>query len=392
MRVLYHISYYKPAYIYGGPVISTSNLCEGLAALGVQVTVMTTNANGQQRLAVPLETPVEVNGVEVIYCPLGFTGRYFYSPRLVEVFRKVVSQYDLIVTDSFLTYLLGGTASAALAAQKPYIIPIRGQLFPWALKQSAIKKQIYMRFSGRRWLNQAAGLHCTTPEEETAVQQLGLTAPTFTVPNSIDTQAFAELTPSDRVRQQYGIPPTCMLLVQVGRLVAIKRPDISVKVLAELPHTHLILAGPCEPAFEEQLKSYARNWGCLDRLHFTGLLDNEGIKPILASADLLLMPSEVQENFGTAAAEALAAGIPVLTSTGIPIGRRAMEEQAGFATECTPEHFVDAARKLCADPEGLKQMGKRARHFMQQFEKKAVAQRMLSHYERIIELQRRKPQ
>ena len=46
MRILCATGYYKPAYVYGGPVKSVATLCEGLARLGNQVTVFTTNANG----------------------------------------------------------------------------------------------------------------------------------------------------------------------------------------------------------------------------------------------------------------------------------------------------------------------------------------------------------
>ena len=66
--ILFITSYYKPAYIYGGPVRSVSTLCAGLVNAGAQVTVYTTNANGSGRsLDVPTDRPVDVDGVEVHY-------------------------------------------------------------------------------------------------------------------------------------------------------------------------------------------------------------------------------------------------------------------------------------------------------------------------------------
>jgi len=53
MKVVGVIPYYKPAYSLGGPVASNSDLLEGLVRLGVSVTVLTTNADGEGELDVP---------------------------------------------------------------------------------------------------------------------------------------------------------------------------------------------------------------------------------------------------------------------------------------------------------------------------------------------------
>ncbi|MEB3333644.1 MAG: hypothetical protein VKP70_01520, partial [Cyanobacteriota bacterium] len=44
MRLLHFLPVYAPAWQFGGPVLSVSRLCEGLARLGVEVEVITTNA------------------------------------------------------------------------------------------------------------------------------------------------------------------------------------------------------------------------------------------------------------------------------------------------------------------------------------------------------------
>ena len=57
LRITYVVSYYRPAFVYGGPVQSIANTCEALARLGAEVTVLTTDANGRERLRVPLGEP-----------------------------------------------------------------------------------------------------------------------------------------------------------------------------------------------------------------------------------------------------------------------------------------------------------------------------------------------
>ena len=62
LRVLHMTPYYYPAIRYGGPARSISTLCKGLAQAGAQVTVFTTNADGDGTVPAPVGTPVELVG------------------------------------------------------------------------------------------------------------------------------------------------------------------------------------------------------------------------------------------------------------------------------------------------------------------------------------------
>src|SRR3954454_18707741 len=67
MGILFITPSYKPAYCYGGPTISVSELAEALVAIGHNITVYTTTANGETELEVATEYATDVNGVEVYY-------------------------------------------------------------------------------------------------------------------------------------------------------------------------------------------------------------------------------------------------------------------------------------------------------------------------------------
>src|SRR5208337_4904351 len=137
MKILYVISYYKPAYVYGGPVKSVSSMCKALSSLGAEVTVFTTNANGMKRLEVPLEQEIQVEGVKVYYYPVvPFPPRsYFYCPKLAQACQKKTAQYDLVVLATLYTHAMGPAVAACLKANVPFVMPLHGQLLPWALRQ-----------------------------------------------------------------------------------------------------------------------------------------------------------------------------------------------------------------------------------------------------------------
>jgi glycosyltransferase involved in cell wall biosynthesis len=134
-----------------------------------------------------------------------------------------------------------------------------------------------------------------------------------------------------------------------------------------------------------QLQAQAERLGCHNKLHFTGLLDREAVASALAEADLLLMPSEITENFGLAAVEAMASGVPVLVSEGIPAGRWAEKARAGRAVACDSDTFQQAALGILSSLESMKLMGQRGKDLVRdQFDVRAIARQTLAQYESII--------
>ena len=389
MKVLYVTSIYKPAYAYGGPARSIPALCEGMARAGASVTVYTTDANGSSRLDVPLGRPVNMAGVWVSYFPLTYY-TFLYSRSLASECRRHVSKFDIVEIDSLFAHTLGPAAEACTRAEVPYVVPLRGQLLPWALGQRRLRKQIYLSLFGRKLLNSAALLHCTDETEAEAANQLGLRSPTFVTPNGIQTSRFRQLPPRGAWRRRLGIPSDALVLLFLGRLHRKKRPDIAVETLAACRHlpkpVHLLLAGTDEQGLTKTLESRAEKLNCAGHLHCLGHLEDRERQDALADSDLFLMPSEPDsENFGLSALEAMAAGLPVLVSEGVPIGRAAAKAGAGRQVSCDSQVFGTVAAALLEKSTELKVMGRRAKALAHRdYDAAVIAEQMLGHYQTIV--------
>jgi N-acetyl-alpha-D-glucosaminyl L-malate synthase BshA len=108
------------------------------------------------------------------------------------------------------------------------------------------------------------------------------------------------------------------ILMHVSNFRTVKRVRDVIRIYAEvnreLPSVLVMIGdGPDRPAAEEE----ARLLGVEHSVSFLGKLDQ--IAPLLAAADLFLLPSQ-NESFGLSALEALASGVPVVGSNagGLP--------------------------------------------------------------------------
>jgi glycosyltransferase involved in cell wall biosynthesis len=105
-------------------------------------------------------------------------------------------------------------------------------------------------------------------------------------------------------------------MVTVAHLVARKRHEVVLRALARLdparrPEYLVIGDGPCRP----ELERLADELGVADRVRFLGQLPNADAVARAAACDLFVMPG-VEEPFGVAFVEAMAAGLPAIGSRG----------------------------------------------------------------------------
>lgn len=172
----------------------------------------------------------------------------------------------------------------------------------------------------------------------------------ITVPNFVDLHRF---TPSVRpgLRERF-CPEGHRLLIHISNFRRVKRIDRVVewfhRISDQVPSSLLMVGdGPELPRAEQSV----REGGLSGKVHFIGRQDP--VESLLGISDLLLLPSET-ESFGLAALEAMACGVPVMSSDagGLP---ELIEDGRGgiLVSENGQAQGIDRAVALLSDSSSL---------------------------------------
>jgi glycosyltransferase involved in cell wall biosynthesis len=267
----------------------------------------------------------------------------------------------------------------------PRVVSTRGMLEPWAINHKRLKKNLAWCLYQCRDLKQAC-CHIASGEAEAQnLQQLGLGVPIVTVPNGVDVPA--EERPrsvgSEVERAVRGGPRTALFL---GRIYPIKGLPMLIEAWARARPDGWILriAGPDEAGHQKQVEKAVTAAGLGQVVSFIGPLAYGMKKSAFFDAELFVLPTH-SESFGIVVAEALAHGLPVLTTTGAPWSIL-RDSGCGWWVDATVDGITEGLRRATIlDPETLRSMGAKGRTLVSaKFGWKRVADHMLSTYEAIL--------
>ena len=90
------------------------------------------------------------------------------------------------------------------------------------------------------------------------------------------------------------------------------------KIFKKGPDTFLVIAGPFEKKYCNELKEIIKKYKIENRVIFTGLLSGDLLYASYKACYLFILPS-LQESFGISIVEAMAASKPVVISKNIAI-------------------------------------------------------------------------
>ncbi|HUP13655.1 MAG TPA: N-acetyl-alpha-D-glucosaminyl L-malate synthase BshA, partial [Niastella sp.] len=190
------------------------------------------------------------------------------------------------------------------------------------------------------------------------------------IQNFVDVKRFRKK-PIDAFRRVIA-PHNEKVVLHASNFRKLKRVTDVVRIFAEInkkvPSKLLFVGdGPERPAAE----GLARELGIYDETRFVGR--QEQIEEVLAISDLFLLPSDY-ESFGLAALEAMAAGVPVVSSNAGGLPEVNIEGETGYLADVGDvETMSQRAIELLSDE-----------HKLQKFKTKAAAHARLYDIETIV--------
>jgi glycosyltransferase involved in cell wall biosynthesis len=181
----------------------------------------------------------------------------------------------------------------------------------------------------------------------------------------------------------------------VGWISARKNTLMSVRAFARAFHAglarKLVIAGTAPDAkYLIGVRDEIARQGLGDSVEFAGQINRQQLKKELSLASALLLPS-LQENAPMAVAEAMAIGVPVITSNRCGMPYMVEEGKSGFLIEPADEPQIsDRLGKLLGHPELRQSLGARGREIAKaRFHPAEVAQKTMRVYQGVLEQQSR---
>lgn len=378
--------------VYGGPSQMVVGLSEALAAQGVEVTVLTTDSNGdtgQAPLDVPLNTVIEQNGYSIIYFRCSPFRRYKFSLDLCHWLLSHSSEFDLAHIHALFSPVSTATAMVSRYQKLPYILRPLGTLDPADLQKKRQLKQVYAALLERHNLAGAAAIHFTSNQEAKISERFGSHAPNLVIPLGV-TPSQAFVSKKQELRAEWGISPQQRLVLFMSRIDPKKGLDLLIpaleRLLIEYEDLHFVLAGanPQDSKYEQQIQQQIKASNLATHTTITGFVTGEIKAAWLEAADLFVLPS-YYENFGIAVAEAMIAGIPVVISDQVHIWEDVKGAQAGWVCACEVDDLLKTLQEALRDHGELRRRGENAQDYaLRNYSWDAIALRMIQAYQQIL--------
>lgn len=309
LRILHVVPYYEDAWAYGGIPRVAAELTRGLARLGHDVTVCTTDAGDDRRRA---PTPSRRGGPDVhvfrnLSNRLAYHLQLFTPLGLRAYLRRHAGSFDVAHLHACHNFPATIAAAAALRAGLPFVLSPNGTARP--IERRIAAKRVFAATAGRHLLTRAARVLAVTRAEQRQLEDLGVSASRIAIlPNPL---AAAPRGDGSRFRRAHGIG-TARIVLFLGKLTPRKGVLDLIQAYAALDAgaIRLVIAGN-DMGSRSGAEALAARLGLSGRVLFTGLLADRAREDALAAADVLVYPSR-DEIFGLVPLEALLQRTPVV--------------------------------------------------------------------------------
>jgi glycosyltransferase involved in cell wall biosynthesis len=365
MRILNVTQSYAPFFEFGGPPVKVRALAEGMARKGHEPTVLTADwgldarlqktPNEPQAEASPFGRRRKVNGVSAVYLANWLHYRATsWNLALGRYLRARLQEFDVVHIFGLYDLLGPRVAKECRIRKIPYVVEPIGMFVP--IVRNLWLKRLYHNVWGREMVGGAGAIIVTAEQEKEELLAQGVSSENIVIRRN-GVEIPATLPERGPFRDALKIQPQAPLILFLGRLSQKKSPDLLLKAFAGLDPAitssggvpHLAFVGPDESGMKARLQQMAAELTVTDRVHFSSPLEGQAKWAAYRDADIFVLPSQ-NENFGNTAAEAVAAGTPVIVTEQCGIAPL-LRDVAGLVVKHEELELQSAIARLLNDRE-----------------------------------------
>lgn len=302
MRILHVV---ETLFKYGGANVACVDFVNKQAERGEEVALFTTSVPKEEEILVSSKVKLVVKCKRV---KSKFT-RLSYIPDLNKRFEYTVKNFnpEIVHVHAIWDPLVHTALRYSFKYKIPVIHSPHGMLTPWALANKKYKKKIAWMLYQHRDLLTVSAFHVTCLEEKNDLLRLGFKQPIHIIPLGIDVPSnnYIERRTNkilfmSRIHPKKGI----INLVEAWNKIRDEKWKI-------------VVCGPDDDNHLTDVIKRIEELGLTSYFEFKGPVFGEEKENLLKECGVFVLPT-YSENFGIVVLEALAYGMPVITTKGCP--------------------------------------------------------------------------
>jgi glycosyltransferase involved in cell wall biosynthesis len=342
LRILFAAPVWAPSRAFGGPVVAAGELVRRLVTRGNDVDVVTTTIVDLHKRPALRSSIGVVDGATVRYLSTPLRYRWMgITPTLPAALARL-NRPDVVHIFGFRDPVTTGVAAWCRIARIPYVFEPLGMFEP-RLRKVLLKRALDATLY-RGVTSGAAAVVVASERELDSVVASGVPAEKVRVRGNGFPEPDTSASTDGGLRAQLAIPSGAPLILYVGRIAAGKGIEQLLEAAHRIPEAHIVVAGPDDRHGTTVLIEQARS--STGRVHVLPGAE-EPPHALYPQADVFVLAS-AGESFGMVAAEAAAAGTPVIVSDRCGVAAF-FEDGEALIVRYDSGAVVDAIQRVLSD-------------------------------------------